>query len=431
MTAEKALAEANRLIGNSFRRQPDNWAIQVNTQTRYMMPALTALADMKPCRVLDVGCGRGTFAKAAALLGHEVTGIDWFTDLPTVDGVRWLKWDIERLKRLPLAEGRQPYDVAVFHEVLEHVNWYPVGVLQTIYDALRPGGVLYGSTPNKLTWPEPALTDGYVSGLEYRANSGPRQDAHIRLYHPGEISLVCQRAGFAPPATDTDTTGYHTRWRTTKQTWAWVTGPPRSGTTLMCLLLNLHPGCRMEGETHFASHLLQVFRGDGLRHNWHHHILWDGGEHQRLMSLPRLRETGPDRTAIDCARASAWSLRDLAGSPAVYGDKSPLYCMEWPSVVEVFPDSKWVVMDRELGACAASLQKQSWGETDFAAATATVKRYKASAEAVPGIRVSLGALETDHREVISGVLVYLGLDEETYPWDEAALRFEPGAAKIN
>jgi len=428
VTAEQALQRASQAVAYSFAKVPSNWQVQLDTHERYMLPALRRLADMPPSHVLDVGCGRGTFAVAAQLMGHMVTGIDWFTDLPQIETVRWIKQDIELCDPLPLATGRRQYDVIVLHEVLEHVNLFPVSVLQTIYDALRPGGLFLGSTPDRGTWPEPALYDGPVSGLPEARRSLPRVDGHVRLYSAGEVCTLCQRAGFAPPTITSDATGYHLRWETWRGVWAWVTGPPRSGTSLMQALLNLHPDCVIEGETHLGTNLLEMFRGRGERINYHHCILWRGETVERPHSLPRLQTD--DRTALDCARASAWALRNMVGGPLVYGDKSAVYSHEWPAVFEAFPCSRWVIMDRQLEACAESLQRQPWGENDLRAARATVASYRECAAQIPGLTVPLGNLNGDHRQMMERVLNYLGLEPSTYPWDEAAKFFKDGA-RIN
>jgi SAM-dependent methyltransferase len=99
-------------------------------------------------RVLDAGCGVGGTSLALRKRGASVSAIDRssarLTQLRSVAG------DIDvregDLAALPFADAR--FDAAVLQDVIEHVS-DPARILGEIVRVLRPGGILYLSTPNR------------------------------------------------------------------------------------------------------------------------------------------------------------------------------------------------------------------------------------------------------------------------------------------
>ena len=100
-------------------------------------------------RVVDVGCGTGTFALLLADRGFEVTGVD--PSLASLDvarakrgadRVRWIHGDARSLPRLQVDLATMTANVA--QAIVERVDWD--ATLSCIYDALRPGGQLVFET---------------------------------------------------------------------------------------------------------------------------------------------------------------------------------------------------------------------------------------------------------------------------------------------
>lgn len=111
-------------------------------------------------RVLDVGCGTGTFACRLAAKGIDVIGLepakaslDVAQTKPWSDRVRWIQGDARALPALTVDLVTMTANVAqVF---LSDMEWE--GTLRSIREVLRPGGRLVFETRNPeaeawLTW---------------------------------------------------------------------------------------------------------------------------------------------------------------------------------------------------------------------------------------------------------------------------------------
>jgi 2-polyprenyl-3-methyl-5-hydroxy-6-metoxy-1,4-benzoquinol methylase len=110
----------------------------LNSDMRY-------LAARAPGRLLDVGCGNGSFIAGMAQLGWEVTGVEF--DEKAVEAAR------ERGVRVlsgSLAEQRFPddsFDAITLSNVIEHLP-DPIGTFRELKRILAPGGRLVMVTPN-------------------------------------------------------------------------------------------------------------------------------------------------------------------------------------------------------------------------------------------------------------------------------------------
>jgi len=170
-------------------------------QARVLATALGAATE-RPLTILDIGCGDGTAAAAAAplLTGHRVVGVDWSQDALARARTR-LPYTVRgELTALPLRAAVA--DAVLFSEVIEHLV-DPDTALAEIRRVLRPGGHLMLSTPNLAAWYNRALLLAGVqpvfSEVSLRAIHGrPGKEVvgHLRLYTPRALREFVTAAGF-------------------------------------------------------------------------------------------------------------------------------------------------------------------------------------------------------------------------------------------
>jgi 2-polyprenyl-3-methyl-5-hydroxy-6-metoxy-1,4-benzoquinol methylase len=99
----------------------------------------------KPGKLLDVGCGPGTFLAIAAKRGWSARGIDInaaSVERCTAAGLDALAGPFPN----PALAGER-FDVVVFNDVIEHLT-EPRAGLRTARESLAPGGLLFISTPD-------------------------------------------------------------------------------------------------------------------------------------------------------------------------------------------------------------------------------------------------------------------------------------------
>jgi 2-polyprenyl-6-hydroxyphenyl methylase/3-demethylubiquinone-9 3-methyltransferase len=103
--------------------------------------------------VLDVGCGAGTFSRLWAELGHRVVGIDINAPLVELGRERAraagqeLDLRVGSATEIPLPD--RSFDIVCAPELLEHIQDYG-RCLDELTRVLRPGGLIYLSTTNRL-----------------------------------------------------------------------------------------------------------------------------------------------------------------------------------------------------------------------------------------------------------------------------------------
>lgn len=91
-------------------------------------------------RLLDVGCGDGTFLQAMASAGWQVTGVEKYPGTSRVQGV-------EIFDSVDQAQSVAPFDCVTLWHVLEHLP-HPSKVLQSLRSLLAPSGILVVAVPD-------------------------------------------------------------------------------------------------------------------------------------------------------------------------------------------------------------------------------------------------------------------------------------------
>jgi len=138
----KELYEAawKKTWGPTFEQSPARVASYAAAQVTYVETLIP------PGRVLDVGCGNGLFLEAASVRGWEVAGIE--LSPAAAAAARERVGPRVTLGTLEEADLRSDaFDVVTLWEVIEHVP-HPLRLLSEVRRVLRPGGMLFLSTPN-------------------------------------------------------------------------------------------------------------------------------------------------------------------------------------------------------------------------------------------------------------------------------------------
>jgi SAM-dependent methyltransferase len=135
-------------------------------------------------RLLDVGFGAGTLLEAARRAGWNALGVE--VSRSAVEHVRGLGFEVfcGTLHEAQYPDGH--FDVVTASEVLEHVP-DPQLVLNEIARVLRPGGLLWGTTPHGRG------ISAHMLGLKWSVVSPPE---HLQLFSVGGIKKMLAQAGF-------------------------------------------------------------------------------------------------------------------------------------------------------------------------------------------------------------------------------------------
>ncbi|MFL6863852.1 MAG: bifunctional 2-polyprenyl-6-hydroxyphenol methylase/3-demethylubiquinol 3-O-methyltransferase UbiG [Allosphingosinicella sp.] len=112
-----------------------------------------ALRPLAGKKAADVGCGAGLLAEPLARLGAEVTGVDAAPENVAAARDHALLQGLAIDYRVGSVEALEAggYDLVASLEVVEHVADVRAYV-RGLADALKPGGLLILSTPNRTTW---------------------------------------------------------------------------------------------------------------------------------------------------------------------------------------------------------------------------------------------------------------------------------------
>lgn len=168
----------SRVVNGIVRR------VLVTVKERHPIASMY-LGGMKPGRLLEVGCGEGTFLNRLRHRGWDVDGVDF--DAKAVKraeeayGIRVHMGDLESA-----AFPEACFDAVVMNHVIEHV-YDPVALLRECRRILRPGGRLVVVTPNVQSWGHGRF------GQFWRGLEPPR---HIHLFSRPSLLRCAQEAGY-------------------------------------------------------------------------------------------------------------------------------------------------------------------------------------------------------------------------------------------
>lgn len=208
--------------------------------------------------------------------------------------------------------------------------------------------------------------------------------------------------------------------------WLFVGGMGRTGTALLAWCLGLHPDIEMGAqESLLPLKLRRLFEPlPGLLPGA---LEWRCGEavHEQTEHLFTYgRNVGGEPEGVvrdpgDVARACLRGLQEhLAPDKAYLGDRSAAYSVLWPQVRELCPGSEIVYIDREPGATASSWVRMGFAGTEEEARV-EIEQRTATAQQCTGARwLTLEELEQWPQDVLSKLLMDLGLDPLALPWEQ-------------
>jgi len=140
------------MLGKEQRYNPKRIIERRSTQ-KYFVDKIRSSLN-KNTRLLDFGCGPGTFLAAAAPLCAEVTGVDISRNF--IEACRKTIHDLNvpNARAVHIEPGRLPFDDGEFDAVLmvdvihhlEHIT----ETLTEVFRAVKPGGQVIIFEPNKL-----------------------------------------------------------------------------------------------------------------------------------------------------------------------------------------------------------------------------------------------------------------------------------------
>jgi SAM-dependent methyltransferase len=136
-------------------------------------------------RVLEVGCGEGYGTALLATRAEAIVGLDYdqYTVAHAAATYPLARFVRANLAALPVRSGS--VDVVATLQVIEHV-WNHPEFLRECRRVLRPGGLLFVTTPNRLT---------FTPGSDVPVNP-----FHTKEFTAAELAELLARCGFAVEA---------------------------------------------------------------------------------------------------------------------------------------------------------------------------------------------------------------------------------------
>lgn len=146
-------------------------------------------------RLLDIGCGDGSFLEAAAR-HFEVTGVEISAAMANRARQRLPNATIHTRPSTQATLPESSFDLVTQFSVLEH-EWRPLEALCVVARVLRPGGVTVIKVPNFASW------NRVIRGVEW---CGIRLPDHCNYFAPATLAAFLRRSGLEPlPGSFTDT----------------------------------------------------------------------------------------------------------------------------------------------------------------------------------------------------------------------------------
>jgi sulfotransferase family protein len=211
-----------------------------------------------------------------------------------------------------------------------------------------------------------------------------------------------------------------------------IVGAPRSGTTLLRLMLDAHPEIAIPAETQFYPAVIAV---DERRDDWLDRVLsamtsnhsWGDFRIDAIAFERQVRASDPAAPG-DVLRTFYRTYAARFGKRA-WGDKWPGNVLRMRDIARLLPEARFVHIIRDGRDVAVSLRDMWWHPCDSYADCIRLwaERIRAAREQaatpLPYLEVRYEALVSEPRETLARVCAFIG-----FPFDEAMLTYHRGAA---
>lgn len=134
-------------------------------------------------RLIDVGCGAGFFLECAKERGWEVHGTEYGDRAVATCRARGI--DIREGPLDPLVYEPGSFDVVCSFEVMEHLA-RPLDEMRRMLTLLRPGGLLYVTTPNFRS------VGHFLAGASWNVVNPPE---HLTYFTPRTLRRAARQLG--------------------------------------------------------------------------------------------------------------------------------------------------------------------------------------------------------------------------------------------
>jgi 2-polyprenyl-3-methyl-5-hydroxy-6-metoxy-1,4-benzoquinol methylase len=152
---EEAIAAMLAEYGDNDWMLKEHWPLNEPHVRLMVSDVLARIAPGTDVRLLDVGCFNGYMSVVFKGLGYDVTGTD-ACELETRDaifkklGIEFIGANFNELQLFARPPAK-PFDIIIIAQVIEHILNHPAGLVRSLAEMMRPGGLMIITTPNPVT----------------------------------------------------------------------------------------------------------------------------------------------------------------------------------------------------------------------------------------------------------------------------------------